>query len=384
MGCYRYIINFDIYFSNNPLILYSVIYILKYFKKLYMKRGEVDFIIDFKELLEKIDLEDVSDIHISSDLPIMVRKNGELINLENLVIKYEILGEYIKDILNDKYEEFVKNGEIDFRYNKIKKGFRCNAYKSNNRYSMCMRVIKNYIPKLCDINPNKVLYDFLQMDNGLILVSGSTGSGKSTTIAAMIEEINNSQRKHIITLEDPIEYEYRENKCRIDQREIGYDSRSYMSAIKSALRQDPDIIVVGEIRDKETMKIVLRAAQTGHLVLSTLHNDSAVNSIYRILNSFDGAEQEEVKLQLSSLLRGIISQRLFPMKYKNSRVAAMEIMICTDSIKNIIREGNYEQINTFIQMGKRYGMQTLEMDLKRLLNNNIISEESYEKWKQNN
>lgn len=344
----------------------------------------MNFILEFEEILKNINLDNVSDIHITSDLPIMIRKNGELIYLENIIIKHQILNEYIKDILKESYKEFLEVGEIDFRYNKMKKNFRCNVYKSNNRYCICMRVIKNYIPRLYDINSNRVLYDFLKINSGLILVCGPTGSGKSTTIAAMIQEINNSQKKHIITLEEPIEYEYKENKCRIDQREIGYDSKSYMSAIKSSLRQDPDIIVVGEIRDKETLKIVLQAAQTGHLVFSTLHNDGAVNSIYRILNSFEGKEQEEVKIQLSSLLKVIISQRLFKAKYENNRVAAMEIMICTDSIKNIIREGNYEQINTFIQMGKRYGMQTLEMDLKRLLNNNIISEDSYEEWKQSN
>lgn len=337
-----------------------------------------------KDLLYNINLNNVSDIHITSDLPVMIRVNGQLSERRDLITDNKMVETYIREILKEKIQEFISTGEMDCRYNEYGRRFRCNIYRANNKYSICMRNIKSSVPKICEITPNKVLYDLIEMRTGLILITGPTGSGKSTTIASMIEEINSHNRKHIITLEDPIEYEYVEGLSRISQREIGCDTQSYVSGIKNALRQDPDIIVIGEIRDRETMEITLRAAQTGHLVLSTLHNNSAVNTIHRILNYFEGDKQAEMRLHLASLLRGIISQRLLKVKDREERVAVMEVMVCTESIKSIIKQGNYDQINTFIQMGKRYGMQTFEMDLKRLLNNNIISEESYEKYKNDN
>ena len=243
-----------------------------------------------------------------------------------------------------------------------------------------MRVIKEKIPKLSEISRAKALKDFTELKDGLVLVTGPTGSGKSTTLASMINEINMTKEKHIITLEDPIEYIYETNKSMVNQREIGEDTRSYAMALRAALRQDPDVILVGEMRDSETIEVALRAAQTGHLVFSTLHNMGAANSIYRIINSFESGHQNEIKIQLSSLLRGVVSQSLFPNASGEGRTAAMEIMVCTPSIRNLIREGNYEQINSFIQMGSKFGMQTIDMDLRSLVNSGIISREEYEKW----
>lgn len=333
------------------------------------------------KLLDNIDIKRVSDIHITSDLAPMARIDGNLITVNEDVIPHEVVGEYIKDLMPDKYDEFLENGEIDFKYNrKGLSNFRVNAFKCRNSYAICMRVIKESIPKLKDLTSAPALKAFTELKDGLVLVTGPTGSGKSTTLAAMVNEINMTKEKHIITLEEPIEYIYETKKSMVNQREIGQDTKSYAMGLRAALRQDPDVILLGEMRDPETIEIALRAAQTGHLVFSTLHNMGAANSIYRIINSFEAGHQNEIKIQLSSLLRGVVSQVLLPNASGEGRTAAMEIMVCTSSIKNLIREGNYEQINSFIQMGSKFGMQTIDMDLKRLVNSNIISREEYERW----
>lgn len=337
------------------------------------------------ELIDKIDVQRVSDIHITSGVAPMVRIDGNLIPVYDDIIPHEAVAEYIKYLIPDKFENFIEKGEIDFKHNiKGKCNFRVNAFKCRGNYSICMRVIKEVIPKLKDIAPTPTLKMFTEMKDGLVLVTGPTGSGKSTTLAAMINEINNTKEKHIITLEEPIEYIYETNKSMVNQREVGDDTESYAMGLRAALRQDPDVILVGEMRDPETIETALRAAQTGHLVFSTLHNMGAANSIYRIINSFESGHQNEIKIQLSSLLRGVISQTLLPNASGKGRTAAMEIMVCTPSIKNLIREGNFEQINSFIQMGSKFGMQTLDMDLKRLINSNVISREEYERWISNN
>jgi twitching motility protein PilT len=338
-------------------------------------------------LLANIDMKSISDIHITSGLPPMTREDGKLIRVYEDPISFEIVKEYIKDLIPDKYNIFEEKGEVDFKYNNPEIGnFRVNAYKCRKSYGIIMRVIKSVIPNISDITDanTNALKRFTELKDGLVLVTGPTGSGKSTTLAAMINEINNTQEKHIITLEEPIEYIFETKKCMINQREVGEDTLSYGNGLRAALRQDPDIIMLGEMRDPETIEIALRAAQTGHLVFSTLHNMGAVASIYRIVNSFESSYQNEVKIQLSSLLRGVISQALLPNASGKGRTAVMEIMICTPSIKNLIREGNYEQINSFIQMGSKFGMQTMETDLKRLINRGVISREEYENWMRNN
>ncbi|HBJ1645811.1 type IV pilus twitching motility protein PilT [Clostridium botulinum] len=337
------------------------------------------------KLIKSIDLNNVSDIHISSGLPPMIRIDGNLKSASNLVISHEEVDKYIRELAPERFEEFLEEGDIDFKYQLEGVGnFRVNAYKCKGKYSICLRVIKQRIPKISDITNAQILKDLTKLNDGLVLVTGPTGSGKSTTLAAMINEINNTKERHIITLEDPIEYIYENNKSIINQREVGQDTKSYVMGLRAALRQDPDVILIGEMRDTETIEVALRAAQTGHLVFSTLHTMGAANSIYRIINSFDNKEQNEIKVQLSSLLRGVVSQVLLPNATGVGRTAALEIMTCTTSIKNLIREGNYEQINSFIQMGSKYGMQTIDMDLKRLVNENIIVKEEYMKWKSNN
>lgn len=336
-------------------------------------------------LLSGIDLSRISDIHITSGLAPMVREDGRLVKVYEDAISKEIVKEYLKDLIPERFHIFEENGEVDFKYNSPTYGnFRVNAYKCKDAIGVVMRVIKTVIPKISDISNLPVLRSFTTMKDGLVLVTGPTGSGKSTTLAAMINEINHTQEKHIITLEDPIEYIFETEKCMVNQREVGEDTLSYANGLRAALRQDPDIILLGEMRDPETIEIALRAAQTGHLVFSTLHNMGAVASIYRIINSFDSSHQNEIKIQLSSLLRGVISQVLLPNASGKGRTAAMEVMICTPSIKNLIREGNYEQVGSFIQMGAKFGMQTIEADLRRLVNSSIITRKTYEEWFINN
>lgn len=348
-----------------------------------MESEEVMSKID--RLLDNMDIQRVSDIHITSGLAPMVRIDGNLVNAYEDAIPHEVVGEYIKDLIPERFNEFLAKGEIDFKYNRPGMcNYRVNAYKGRDSFAICLRVIKEAIPKLKDLSVAPALKSFTELKDGLVLVTGPTGSGKSTTLAAMINEINNTKQKHIITLEDPIEYIYDTNKSMVNQREVGQDTQSYAMGLRAALRQDPDVILLGEMRDTETIEIALRAAQTGHLVFSTLHNMGAANSIYRIINSFDSGHQNEIKIQLSSLLRGVVSQVLLPNASGKGRTAAMEIMVCTPSIKNLIREGNFEQINSFIQMGSKFGMQTIDMDLRRLVNSNIISREEYEAWVRNN
>lgn len=337
------------------------------------------------KLLDNVDLSNVSDIHITSGVAPMVRIDGRLVNAYEDIISMEVVEEYIKELIPNEFDEFLEKGEVDFKYNRPGVGnFRVNAYSCRESYSICLRVIKEAIPKLKDLTNAPALKGFTELSDGLVLVTGPTGSGKSTTLAAMVNEINLTKEKHIITLEEPIEYIYENSRSMINQREVGQDTKSYAAGLRAALRQDPDVILVGEMRDPETIEIALRAAQTGHLVFSTLHNMGAAASIYRIINSFDSGHQNEVKIQLSSLLRGVVSQTLLPKATGIGRTAAMEIMICTPSIKNLIREGNYEQINSFIQMGSKFGMQTMDMDLRRLVNSDLISRQEYEKWVQNN
>lgn len=331
--------------------------------------------------LVDLDIKRISDIHITSGLRPMIRIDGKLVNCHDDIVAHEVVEEYIRELIPEKFEEFINNGEIDFKYNKPGLcNFRVNAFKCKGSYGICMRVINEKIPQLKDLSNIEILSKFTEFNDGLVLVTGPTGSGKSTTLAAMINEINMNKQKHIITLEDPIEYVYENKKSMINQREIGSDTKSYSMGLRAALRQDPDVILVGEMRDLETIEVALRAAQTGHLVFSTLHNMGAANSIYRIVNSFRVEHQNEIKIQLSSLLRGVVSQILIPKESGEGRIAAMEVMVCTPGIRNLIREGSYEQINSFIQMGSKYGMQTIEMDLRKLFDEGFISKEEYDKW----
>ena len=267
----------------------------------------------------------------------------------------------------NKANMFKNNNVVDTEYFLL--------FKEKNNDAIAIRVIALKIPTLNELNHPEVLKSIINKKRGLILVTGPTGSGKSTTLAAMINEINNTREEHIITLEDPIEYLHNHNKCIINQREIGRDSKSYNKALKAVLREDPDVILVVEMRDLETISIAITAAETGHLVFSTLHTIGAVKTIDRIIDVFPPHQQEQVKIQLSSVIQAIISQQLLPNIKCNGRVAALEIMVNTPGIQNLIREGKTNQIESVVQTGNKYGMKTMDMAISELYKKGAISME---------
>jgi twitching motility protein PilT len=241
---------------------------------------------------------------------------------------------------------------------------------------LAIRLVSLNIPTLEELGLPLIIKDLARKTRGLVLVTGPTGSGKSTTLAAMIDLINNERNCHILTLEDPIEFLHRHNKSIVNQREIGYDYQSFASALRSALRQDPDVILVGEMRDLETIATAITAAETGHLVLSTLHTMGAVNTINRIIDAFPPHQQQQIRLQLSTVLQGVVSQNIITHRDGNSRIAAVEVMITTPAIRNLIREGKTHQIMTSIQTGSKYGMQTMDSSLAKLYKEGKITYEN--------
>ena len=330
-----------------------------------------------KELLNKAIAMKASDLHLTVGLSPTVRCNGKLIGLgeEKLTISYT--EKFSKEILGEKYKEYLSCGEFDTSYFVEGIGrFRVNVFKQKNNDAIAIRIIDLKIPTLDELKHPIVIKDIINKRRGLVLVTWPTGSGKSTTLAAIINEINNIREAHIITLEDPIEYLHTHNKCIINQREIGKDSRSYKSALKAILREDPDVILIGEMRDLETISIAITAAETGHLVLSTLHTVGAANTIERIIDVFPPYQQQQIKSQLASVLEAVISQQLLINKNNNGRVAAFEIMISTPGIKNLIREGKTFQIESMIQTGSKYGMKTMDMSIYELYKNGVISKET--------
>lgn len=317
--------------------------------------------------------EGASDLHLTVGLAPTIRVNGKLIKIGNEKLTPKEIREYSKEILKEKYAEYDEIGEMDISYSISGVGrFRVNVFKQRNSDAIAIRVIALKIPTLNELKHPKVIKELVEKQRGLVLVTGPTGSGKSTTLAAMINEINNNREAHIITLEDPIEYLHKHNKSIINQREIGKDSKSYKNALKAILREDPDVILVGEMRDLETISIAITAAETGHLVFSTLHTIGAAKTIDRIVDVFPPHQQQQIRVQLSAVLQGIVSQQLVPTEDNKKRVAALEVMITTPGIQNLIREGKSHQIESAIQTGAKYGMKTMDMSLAELYKGKII------------
>ncbi|RYL87537.1 type IV pilus twitching motility protein PilT [Sporolactobacillus sp. THM7-4] len=324
--------------------------------------------------------QNASDLHISVGIPPMIRRNGLLSELDGPVITPEATESIIHSLLTARQLSMLEEqGELDFSYSVPKLSrFRVNAFRQRSCYSLAFRVIPQTVPDLDSLHLPEVLGAFVRHPHGLVLVTGPTGSGKSTTLAALVNDMNQKENRHIITLEDPIEYLHKHGHCIIQQREIGSDTRSFALGLRAALREDPDVILVGEMRDLETIRTALTAAETGHLVLATLHTNDAVSTIDRIIDVFPAEQQGQIRIQLAAELVAVVSQRLFPTPGLTGRRAATEIMVNNKAISHLIREKKIYQIPSVIQMSRAQGMHTMESCIHDMLLNREIASESVE------
>lgn len=319
-----------------------------------------------------------SDIHITVDSYPIARVKGSFVKLREERLSKEDTLQMAREITGDKkFKILEENGEVDLSVS-IQSGdrFRVNAYKQRGNYAIAIRTITSQIPSFKTLGLPDVVASFVEKHKGLVLVTGPTGSGKSTTLASLIDIINSTQERHIITLEDPIEYVHNHKKGIVNQREIGNDTETFNAALRAALRQDPDVILVGEMRDPETVSIALTAAETGHLVFSTLHTVGSAKTIDRIVDMFPAEQQQQVRTQLSTVCEGVISQQLIKTIDGRNRVAALEVMVTTPAIRNLIRENKTYQIQNIIQTSSKIGMQSMDQELVNLFRQGRISKES--------
>ncbi len=318
------------------------------------------------ELLEKTVSLNASDLHITPGTAATYRVNGRLLSEGERLSTLETEG-FVRSIMSERqWEQFTGAGELDFPLSTRIARFRVNAYRQRGSCSAALRLIPPGIRSLDELGLPASLADLSTLQRGLVLVTGPTGSGKSTTLAALIDLINTNRDCHIITLEDPIEYLHRHKKSIVNQREIGSDTQSYANGLRAVLRQDPDVILIGEMRDLESISIALTAAETGHLVFSTLHTTGAAKTIDRIIDVFPPYQQSQIRVQLSMALQAVVSQQLLPTADGHARVAAVEVMLATPAIRNLIREGKTPQINNAIQTAGLTGMQTMDTALAAL------------------
>ncbi|MFT8321647.1 MAG: type IV pilus twitching motility protein PilT [Bacillus sp. (in: firmicutes)] len=319
-----------------------------------------------------------SDIHLTVGVPPVMRINGELKRYGKESLKPADTEAMAKAMIPaNMWSTFEEKGELDFSYSvKGISRFRVNTYKQRACIALAIRVVPTSIPSLDKLNLPQILKKISAKPQGLILITGPTGSGKSTTLAAMIAYMNETMRKHIITLEDPIEYLHKHGNCIIDQREVGFDTNNFANGLRASLRQDPDVILVGEMRDLETIQTAITAAETGHLVLGTLHTSSAPATINRIIDVFPSSQQDQIRIQLASVLVSIVSQRLFPTADKSGRVSATEILINNAAVANLIRNEKIYQILNIMQTSRAAGMHTLETNVKELVKHGSILKEA--------
>jgi twitching motility protein PilT len=331
--------------------------------------------MDIAELLAFAVKNKASDLHLSAGLPPMIRVHGDVRRINLPPMEHKDVHGMIYDIMSDgQRKDYEENLECDFSFAIPGLArFRVNAFNQQRGAGAVLRTIPSKILTLEELNCPKVFTELAQTPRGIVLVTGPTGSGKSTTLAAMVNWINENNYGHILTVEDPIEFVHESKRCLINQREVGPMTLSFNNALRSALREDPDVILVGELRDLETIRLALTAAETGHLVFGTLHTSSAAKTLDRIIDVFPAAEKEMVRAMLSESLKAVISQSLLKTKDGNGRVAAHEIMIGTPAIRNLIREAKVAQMNSAIQTGGGLGMQTLDQCLTDLVRRNVIS-----------
>lgn len=329
------------------------------------------------ELLARAVEEGASDLHLTAAAPPVLRINQALKSLSEYgTMDINRLRDAVETVLNEpQRERFERQGDVDLSFGLAGVGrFRVSVFKQRGSPALCFRVIKSQILTFEELGLPSILADLCRLRDGLVLITGPTGSGKSTTLASMVDFINRERSAVIITVEDPIEYLHRHNRSIVNQREIGSDTVSFAASLRAALREDPDVIMVGEMRDTETMETALRAAETGHLVLSTLHTRGAASTIDRIIDSFPPHQQQQVRVQLAGVLQAVVWQQLLP-RIGGGLVVACEVMVATPAIRNLIREGRTHQIDAVIETGARFGMQTMQQALERLATGGQIAVE---------
>ncbi len=338
-------------------------------------RGEIVVRID--EILLKAIEEIASDVHLTVGVPPVFRINGKLKRLDMEKLNAQDTVSLANELLDEKHLlVFREKGEVDFSHTIANvSNFRINVFKQSGFLALAVRLIPNIIPTLEDLHLPPILASFANLPRGLILVTGPTGSGKSTTLAAMINHINQTKKNHVITLEDPIEYRYPHLNSIVNQREVNSDTLTFSNGLRAALREDPDVILVGEMRDAETIGIAITAAETGHLVLATLHTADAAQTVNRIIDVFPEHQQQQIRVQLASTLQGIVAQQLIPTVTGNSRVGAFEILVATPALRNLIREGKIHQLQSYIQTGSQYDMISMDAALGKLVRMHIVDKD---------
>jgi len=334
--------------------------------------------MNIEELLRMMVEKGASDLHLRVPSPPVIRIDGVLRVQEHLPgVTPQFVKESLEHIASERHiERFYNELELDMAYGLPGVArFRVNAFFQRGTISIAIRQIPIKVPTIDELGLPPICKTLAMKQKGLVLVTGQTGMGKSTTLAAMINHMNHTDRRNVITVEDPIEYLHQHNKCLIAQRELGDDTKSFANALKHSLREDPDVILVGEMRDLETIATAITAAETGHLVLSTVHTASAPQTIERVIDVFPPYQQEQIRFQLSMVLEGVLSQILMPRASGKGRIASIEIMIATDAIRNLVREGKTEQIPTYMQTGRQHDMQTMDMALQELVRTGMVTME---------
>lgn len=334
--------------------------------------------VALEEILKIAKVAGASDVHLTVGIPPKMRVNGDLINMDFPKMLPPDTEAVADEIMNERQKEiFTERGEFDMSFSIPNLGrYRVNAYHQRGSIALAFRLVDTQVPSPESLGIPESVVELSQRKRGLVLVTGPTGSGKSTTLAAIIDQINKTRDAHVITLEDPIEYLHQHQMSMVNQREIGIDSGSYANALRAALREDPDVILVGEMRDFETISVAITAAETGHLVLSTLHTIGAASTVDRVIDVFPPHQQQQIRIQLANVLEAVISQQLIPTADNKGRVAAFEVMHANHAVRNLIREGKSHQLMSVIQTNRKLGMITMDEALTQLYYSGKISKES--------